>query len=127
MSVRSQQRGMTLIGFVVVLAVLGFFAFTAMRLFPVYSEYYSVTQAMKAVQQEPGVSTWDVGRVRNALERHFIISYVDSVKPKDAKLIRQSNGNKLQITYEVRRPFAYNIDFVAKFDHSVELTRQRVV
>ncbi len=122
----SRQRGITLIGFVVVLAVVGFFAFMAMRLFPVYAEYYSVTQAMKAVQNEPGVASWEAPRVRDALYRHFQISYVDSVKAEHIKVTRQSTGKKLQIAYEVRRPLAYNLDFVAKFDHTVDLTRPSV-
>lgn len=121
-----QQRGITMLSFLIVLAVLGFFAFTAMRLFPVYSEYYSVKQAMEAVQNEPGVVNWDGARIRDALGRRFEISYVDSVKPEHIKIVRQSTGNRLQIAYEVRRPFAYNVDFVAKFDHAVDLTRQSV-
>jgi Flp pilus assembly protein TadG len=120
----THQRGITLLSFLIVLIVLGFFAFTAMRLFPVYSEYYSVRQAMDAVANEPGVNTWDLRRVRDMLDRRFNISYVDSVKPEHIKLTRTSAGNTLTIEYEVRRNFAYNLDFVASFSHSVELTRQ---
>jgi hypothetical protein len=120
----SRQRGITLLSFLVVLVVLGFFAFTAMRLFPVYSEYYSVKQAMEAVANEPGVNTWDVRRVRDALDRRFNISYVESVKPEHIRLVRSPGGNTLTIAYEVRRTYAYNLDFVAVFEHSVELTRQ---
>ena len=60
------QGGITLLGFLMVLMIVGFFAFLVMRLFPVYSEYYSVVSAMKGVQAEPGVSTWTVvGEARN--------------------------------------------------------------
>lgn len=44
------QRGITLLGFLMILMIVGFFAFLVMRLFPVYSEYYSVVSAMKGVQ-----------------------------------------------------------------------------
>ena len=33
------QRGITLLGFIIVLAVVGFFAYVGMKLFPMYSEY----------------------------------------------------------------------------------------
>jgi Tfp pilus assembly major pilin PilA len=120
----SRQRGITLLSFLMVIAVLGFFAFIGMRLFPVYSEYYSVKQAMDAVANEPGVNTWDARRVRDALDRRFNISYVSSVKPEHIKVTRSATGNTLTIDYEVRKPFAYNLDFVARFNRSVELTRQ---
>ncbi len=43
------QKGITLIGLAIVLAILGFAAFIGIKLFPVYQEYFSVVQAMKNV------------------------------------------------------------------------------
>ena len=124
---RSSQRGITLLGFIVVLAVLGFFAFTGMRLFPMYSEFYSVKQAMEAIANEPGVENWNIARVRDMLDRRFNISYVESVKPQHIRLVRlPSGGNNLVIEYEVRTKYAYNLDVVGVFEHSVELTRKSV-
>lgn len=119
---RANQRGITLMGFLIVLAVAGFFAFLLMRLFPVYSEYYSVVSAMKSLQNEPGVSQMSPEQIRQSLDRRFNISYVENVKREHIKITRE-RGYNLTITYEVRRPMIYNIDFVAMFDYSVDLTR----
>ncbi|SDD19488.1 DUF4845 domain-containing protein [Aquimonas voraii] len=127
MKLGTRQRGITLLGFIVVLAVVGFFAFLAMRLFPVYSEYYSVVSAMKGLQAEPGIATQTPEKIRSLLNNRFYISYVESVKPNHVKITRSGNGYNLNIKYEVRRPMAYNIDFVAKFDKTVELSRQGAV
>jgi hypothetical protein len=118
-----QQRGITFLGLLVVLGVVGFFAFLAMRLFPVYSEYYSVVTAMKGLQGEPGVGQMSPEKIRELLNKRLYISYVESVKPQHVKVTRSANGYTLNIKYEVRRPMAYNIDFVAMFDKSVELSR----
>lgn len=123
---RSKQDGMTLLGFLMVLAVVGMFAFVAMRLFPVYSEYYSVVQDMKGVQMEPGVANWPPAQVRDRLFRRFYISYVENVKPEHVKVTR-NNGYNLTVKYEVRKPLAYNLDFVAKFEKTVDLTRTDAV
>ncbi|MFC4728468.1 DUF4845 domain-containing protein [Coralloluteibacterium thermophilus] len=120
----SRQRGITLLGFLIVLAVVGFFAYVAMRLFPVYSEYYSVVSAMKGVANEPGVASMEPNRVRDLLNRRFDISYVDSVKPNNIKITRSGQGYTLNVKYEVRRPLIYNIDVVASFDRTVDLMRQ---
>ena len=51
---KQKQKGMTLLGFVIVLSVVGFAAYILMKLFPMYSEYYSVRSAMKGLASEPG-------------------------------------------------------------------------
>jgi hypothetical protein len=124
MKLGMRQRGITLLGALVGMLVVGFFMFLAMRLFPVYSEYYSVVNAMKGVQSEPGVGQMSPDKIRDLLYRRFNISYIDSVKPQHIKITRAGTGYALNIKYEVRRPLAYNLDFVASFDNTVELTRQ---
>ncbi len=120
---RSNQRGITLMSFLIVLMVGGFFAFIIMKLFPVYTEYYSVVTAMKSVQNEPGVAQKSPDQIRAMLKKRFNISYIDSVKPEHIKITREG-GYNLTIAYEVRRPMIYNIDFVAVFENTVDLARQ---
>jgi hypothetical protein len=120
---KSTQRGLTLLGFIMVLMVVGIFAFVGLKLFPVYAEYYSVVSDMKGIQSEPGVANMSPDIIRDRLFRRFNISYVSSVKSENVKVIRQ-NGYNLNVKYEVRKPLVYNLDFVAKFDKTVDLTRQ---
>jgi Tfp pilus assembly major pilin PilA len=120
---KSNQRGLTLLGFIMLLMVVGIFAFVGLKLFPVYSEYYSVVSDMKGIQSEPGVANMAPEIVKDKLFRRFYISYVTSVKNENVKVTRQ-NGYNLNVKYEVRKPLVYNLDFVAKFDKTVDLTRQ---
>jgi hypothetical protein len=123
MAGKSRQGGLTLLGFIMVLAVVGIFAFVGMKLFPVYTEYYSVVTDMKGIQAEPGVASKSPAEIKRLLFRRFYVSYVESVKPENVTVTRQ-NGYNLRVAYEVRKPLAYNLDFVAKFDKTVDLTRQ---
>lgn len=116
------QRGITLIGFMIVLALLGFFFIIGAKLFPMYTEYMAVKAAMLQVQNTPGSARLSPEQVWKILDRTFYTSYVDSVQRTDMQLVRQ-NGYFLRIAYEVRKPLVYNLDIVAKFDHSVELGR----
>jgi len=117
-----KQRGITLIGFIIVLVVAGFFAYMGMVLGPAYSEYYSVVKAMNSVAADATPNSTDIETIRRALDRQFNVGYVDSVVGKDAKLIRdKTTGNMINMTYEVRKPFIYNIDFVVKFAHTAQL------
>lgn len=117
-----KQRGITLIGFIIVLVVGGFFAYMAMILGPAYSEYYGVVKAMKFVASQADANTIDVEPLRRSLDKQFNVGYVETVTGKDAVLVRDKNlGNRLSMDYEYRKSFIYNIDFVVKFSHSEPL------
>lgn len=112
-----KQRGITLIGFVMMLAVAGIFFFVGFKLFPVYAEYYSAVTDLKAACQESDAPGATLMQMRGKLDRRFNISYVDSINTgKDLKIIREGDMKLLNIKYEVRKPLIYNLDFVAKFD-----------
>jgi hypothetical protein len=111
------QRGMTLLSFVIVLGVVGFFAYVGMKLFPMYSEYYAVKQALRGLQAEPGIANQDPGRIKKLFFSRLNISYSDNVKPDDVKLERSQNGPgwDMTVNYEVRKALVGNLDVVGKF------------
>lgn len=119
------QRGMTLLSFVIVLAVVGFFAYVGMKLFPMYSEYYSVRQALKGLHNEMGIANQDPGRIKDLFFRRLYISYSDNVKPENVKLQRIRKGAagwEMTVDYEVRKSLVGNLDVVGKFHASEKLT-----
>ena len=120
MRLLTSQRGITLIGFIIVLALASFFFLIGAKLFPMYTEFMAVKAAMVQVQNTPGSARLSPEQVWKILDRTFYTSYVDSVQRTNVQLVRQ-NGYFLRIAYEVRKPLVYNLDVVAKFDHSVEL------
>jgi Tfp pilus assembly protein PilE len=115
-----KQRGITLMGFLIVLSVAGFFMLMAAKLFPAYSEFHSLKKAMDAMSVEPGAANFTIERVWNSLERRFNISYIETPTRSCLKLERK-NGNSVTCSYEYRKAFVYNIDFVVSFSHTVKL------
>ena len=116
------QVGMTLIGFVIVLAVVGLFAYIAMKLVPMYSEYYAVRQALKGLQAEPGIANQDPAKIQDLFFRRLYISYAENVKPANVSIERANGGWLMTVQYEVRKPLIANLDVVGKFNTSEELT-----
>jgi Tfp pilus assembly protein FimT len=118
-----KQKGMTLMSFIIVLAVMGFFGLIAMKLFPMYSEYNNLKSAMKELAAQPNSASLTLAQVQAELSRRFNIAYVESVNLKeDVKIIRGAGRSaQLNIAYEVRRPMFGNLDVVGKFDHTVDL------
>lgn len=120
---KRNQSGMTLIGFVITLAVVGFAAYIGMKLFPMYQEYYAVRSAMKSLANEPGVGSMEPARIQDLFFKRLYINYSENVKPANVKFDRRDNGWTLKVNYEVRRPLVGNLDVVGKFDSSQDLTR----
>lgn len=120
---RSGQGGISFLGFVIVLAVVGFFAFLGMKLYPAYAEYYNVVSAMEAIRREPGSSRWSPSEVMVSLEKRMYINYVDAknVSKRNFQIKRSGTGYTLSVHYERREPLLYNLDYVAKFDRSIEI------
>lgn len=116
-----RQQGMTLMSFVMVLVVVGFFALVVMKLFPMYSEYNNLKGVMDALAANPASATMTPGQVWTDLQRRFNIAYVESVEREHIKLTRNGRTTTLQIAYEVRKPLFANLDVVGKFDRTVTL------
>jgi Tfp pilus assembly protein PilE len=114
------QRGITLMGFLIVLAVAGFFMLIGAKLFPAYSEFNSLKKTMDAMSTETGAANFTIDQVWYSLERRFNISYVETPKRNCLKIERK-NGNTVTCAYEYRTAFVYNIDFVVNFSHTVKL------
>ncbi len=116
-----RQKGMTLIGFVMVLSAVMFVTFIGMRIGPIYLEYFAVVSAMNGVASERGSANYSPFDIRVKVLNRLYVSYTDdNVKEQNIKIVR-GNGVHLRIKYEVRKPVIGNLDVVAKFDRTVRL------
>ena len=120
---KSKQSGITLLGFLIIIVVAGFFAYMAMKLFPSYSEYMGVTKAMNQIATE-GTNGKSLDSIRRDLMFKLGFQYVDdaTVKPANITIKRDAGGTSvLTVAYDKQIPFMYNIDFLLHFNKSVPL------
>ncbi len=118
------QRGMTLIGWVIVLALIAFFVTLAIRLVPMYQEYYGVVQIMDDMKTELRNNNLSKNEVQTLLSKRFNIGYISSVKRDDVEVFRGKNTayvTKIVIDYEVRKPFFAQIDLVGHFHKEIDV------
>ena len=120
---KRNQQGITLIGFVVMLALVGVLGYLGMKVFPIYQQFFSVRSAMKGVASEPGVGQMDPAKIKDLFFRRLYINYADDdLKPENVKVERKDNGYTMTVQYEVRRPLVADLDIVGKFDKTQALT-----
>jgi hypothetical protein len=120
------QKGMTLIGFILVLAVVGVFAYMGMKVIPMYSEYYAVKQALNGLAEEPGIGGLDQAKIRDLFFRRLYVSYAEHVKDQNVKITRKEAGWMVVVDYSVQRPLIANLDVVGNFHAEKELRRNTV-
>ena len=115
-----KQRGLSIVGFILVLSMAIFVSFIGMKIVPIYMEYYSVVSAMNGVASERGSANLSPFDIKVKVLNRLYVSYSANVKESHIKITR-GNGVNLRIAYEVRTPVMGNLDVIAKFDKSVRL------
>lgn len=116
-----KQNGLTLLGFLIVLAVTLFFAYIGLRITPLYLEYHALINAMDQLESTPGAAQMSPTSIKNKLLDSLWVSYsTDNIKKEHIRISR-NNGVQVRVAYEVRRPMLGNVDVVVFFDRSVTL------
>lgn len=115
MVMRHKQRGMTFIGWLVLLALLGFLTLIALRLTPAYMEYYKVLSSVESVYDQSTPESTP-GQLRADIGRRFIINNITSVNQRDIGVSRDQGELSLHVFYEYRTPMMGNVDAVVVFD-----------
>ena len=119
---RSRQRGITLIGWIILLIPFAIVIYAGIRLTPVYLNYMKVTRSLDQVASEvKGGDTTNSGTLRNALEKHLDIESVDYPTLKDIKITKEGRGWTLEAAYDDQAPLFANIFILVSFDKVVHI------
>lgn len=116
-----KQHGMTMISWLVILAVIGFFIMIGLRIGPVYMEHYTIKNILESIQNEPLISRKPVGEIRMMLLKRLDINNIRDLNREHIKIRRAGGVTTIEIDYEKRRPIAGNLDVIMMFNESVEL------
>ena len=115
------QKGLTGIAIILMLAVAAFFIAIALTLFPVYMENFSVASHVHDLKKIPDVKTMTKTDITKRLMRRFDIDNVTNVTEDDIEFVQIPSGWRIEVDYEVRKPFIGNVDIVTIFHEEVEV------
>lgn len=121
MSSVQKQRGMTAIGWIIVLGLIAFFTLVTLRLVPLYLEYSKVASVLESLQNEPGITRQTKADVQRLIGRRFEINDVRNLDPKIAEVESRSGRLTVTMDYERRTNMVGNIDLVVRFNKSIEV------
>ena len=115
-----RQRGMTMLGILVLVVVVGAWVYAGIRLLPKYLEYMRVAATLEKVRDEydsnPGSTEF---MLRKAVERHFDIEMVEVITAADIDITKEGGEFTMRASYDDTVPLAGNVSFHVEFDKSV--------
>jgi Domain of unknown function (DUF4845) len=120
---RHRQRGVTFIGWIVLLLPTAVLVYAGIRLTPLYLEYMNIARTLEQVKTEFDGNAPTASAIRNSIEKHFDIEDVHSITLKDVEIKPQ--GRKINVTanYDAWAPMFANLSIVVTFDKTVEISQ----
>jgi hypothetical protein len=116
-----QQKGVTAIGWLIILGLIGFFVLLTLKMLPSYLEYYKIASTLETMTKDSGYE--NPAEIRDIAERRFDISYVKTITHKDLKIKPYGQSYLVTAKYESRVPLFFNVSVVMSFDKQVKVKR----
>ncbi len=102
-----QERGVSLMGLIVTLAVLGFLGLMAAKIMPSYIEYFQVKKVFAAMEQG-GDLTGTPRDIRRSFDRRNAIEDIHSIRGDDLEINKSGAETTISATWSVKVPLVYN-------------------
>lgn len=119
------QKGMSLLGWMVVLALVAFFASTGFKMFPHYMDYMAIEGMITKVETEPTLGVTTVRDFYEHVQKGMTVNGIRDLNPEDIMEIKQENGVfVVHLQYEKREHLIENLDLVASFDKEFRIRAQ---
>jgi Tfp pilus assembly protein PilE len=115
-----RQQGMTFIGLLCILALVGAIGYAGLRLVPVYLNYMKISRIMDATATELQGSS-DPGNIKRTLERHWAIDDPTAIDFKDIEVTKDDTGAVMHVSYDDAVPYIANVSLSVHFDKTVKV------
>ena len=119
MSQRKHQTGLTMITWIVLIAMIGFIGIFAFKLIPIYMDYYTINNALTTVAK--GATAGESpAELKKSIDNVFDVNSVSVVKVDDIEIKPGTDGKGLimNLDYDARTNFIANVDLVVHFENT---------
>jgi len=116
-----RQAGVTAIGWMIILGLMGFFVFLTLKMMPSYLDYFKVVSALESVEKKAAASPMEI---RKHIERQFDVSFVHAITPKQIKIKNMGQAFDVIAKYDDRVHLFANVDVVMSFENQVRVERR---
>lgn len=119
---RSGESGLTFIGLLILLGLIGFFTLLVLKIGPIYLDHYKVKMSLEGLRSDPDLASRSKEEVMRSLQKRWDIDMVDSVTKDDVTITKDINQINVRVAYDVAKPLFGNLDVLVHFDDSIEVS-----
>ncbi|HEY1026771.1 MAG TPA: DUF4845 domain-containing protein [Pseudomonas sp.] len=117
MTFARSQHGLSILGWLVVLAVVAFFASTAFKVLPHYLDYMSMEKIIKSVETDRAADVRTLNDFYTHVNKGMQVNNIRDLNMDDILEVKVENNEfRVHLKYERREPLIENIDLVVNFD-----------
>ncbi len=111
------QKGMSILSWLMVLALVAFFASAAFKVLPHYFDYMSMEKLITSVETDRAANIRSINEFYSHVGKGMQVNSIRDLNLQDALKIKVENNEfKAHLKYEKREPLIQNIDLVVRFD-----------
>ena len=119
-----KQRGMTMMSWLIVLAIAVFFMLIGIKIIPTYLENYSIQQVLKNMENDRSVRKMAPMEMRQSFLKRLKINGVYTFDQDAIKIKKEKTGTSFSVEYEIRKPVAGNVSILMEFSESALIPAQ---
>jgi len=117
MTFARSQKGLSMLSWLMVLAVVAFLASTAFKILPHYFDFYALQKIVTAVERDKLVDIRTPADFYEHVERGMQVNSIRDLELRDVLDVRVENNEfHAHLKYEKREPLIENLDLVVHFD-----------
>jgi len=98
---QDRQRGISLVGLIVVLAALGFIGVLGLKIVPTYTEYRAIQNAIVSAKSIGGNS---VVEIQKAFDASATTGYISAIDGRDLVIGKENGEMEVSFAYEKKIP-----------------------
>jgi hypothetical protein len=118
----TRQRGVTAVGWLILLTPFAVVLYAAIRLLPIYLNYFEVARSLNEIVSEYKAGGATPDSIRQSLQNRFDVEGVDYPAVKDINIARAGEGWTVEAAYYDQAPLFAHITLQVQFDKSVTLS-----
>jgi hypothetical protein len=125
MTFARSQKGMSMLGWVVVFGLAAFFASAGFKMLPHYMDFWSIEKSIMSLETDSAVGVKTVSDFHRHVKKGMQVNGVRGLDLDEAMSV-QLEGNEffVHLNYEKREPLIQNLDLVVTFDKEFRIRAQ---
>ena len=116
-----KQKGLTLISWLGILALVLFNAIIAMQVVPVYMNDHSVKTLMQNIEADSSLRGATPKKIKDTITKRLRINNVYSINKDHISLAKSKNDYIVTIEYEPRGKLIGSLDYIVSFKHQAKV------